>query len=353
MVYLAIQQALLDRPYIASFEPAVLFSRFLKSAQETLVMVPSTQPSNSSGKTPASVMVAIAVAVFAFVIASIFSYGFMRRQTALNARRQRITKAQLAAAQKKKKHRLHRQYFSQLREEEHRDGCNNHDNGSPVLQLTTTRDVDDCDDEKSVGWSVSDITSDSGGSVRSTVSRTTSRLEKIEEEREEDHLAEADHRKEVRADAFGSYAAAYASHRSRMAEIMKRALDVNFGDSDDSAVGEEKSQEEDESSSLYAETLVPIITNSDSDDAEGFDRKPIPPTRKTLFHESYFTSDVTDSHYFAPQPTVGKKQNRPVVVEDEKINDSPCPGSNDSLQQWLIRLLTDLQMSQKIKRIEF
>ena len=161
--YRTIQDALTDSEYIRSFALDAMRAQFLESIRETLVLLPAESAPSGSPLSRNAAVIAITASIVSFVIVGIFLYGVFRRHKPMNSgsRSQQSTNRST---------RLYgrRRFFQRLDEEEAITG---------VIHIKTNLD------NPTTTWSVSDITSDSV-SVLSSFSKTTSRLEKIEEEPE-------------------------------------------------------------------------------------------------------------------------------------------------------------------------
>lgn len=371
IAYTAITQALQDPSFVVLFEPNVVHSRFLNSTQETLVLVNDdadpTPPAVQRGTSLVAVGAISASAIVA-VIALIFSYGFFRRQTKRNnelrAQQQELEQQQ---RRRQKKHRRQRPlYFFPLDEEA---GMHSAVEEGPVVHITGNED-----DGRSATWSVSDMTSDSG-SVQSMFSRTTSRLEKIEEEEEVAEVVEdlntdfADF-DNVEAQDYGpvkkkdplrltQYTVAYAAHKSRLQDILMQAC--NESDDEDGKQTTPKTEES------FATLSFGSLDDSDGPDVNVSD--------ESVQDHSDLLPNMKDpselDEYYSPQPDNGYGETREsleVTTADETpllglnhTNNSPrlldmsmdwSVVSEASLKGWLTRLLAELHSSQYVKRIE-
>lgn len=375
IAYTAIQQALADQSFMILYEPSIVRSRFEESIQENLVLVPveSAVPDVvEASSTPSLVKVAIAISSIAFVVASIFSYGFLRRQSQLNERRQETIVRRQQEKRRKVDRRRHR-HFSALESD---DGTPNE---GPVIHLASRSD----DDARSVGWSVSDITSDSG-SVQSILSRSTSRLEIIEEEPtngDEDRAdIEAAIQKELSvqtdmeaedAALSSHYTAAYVAHKSRLREIVKNALFDSDVEDDEMYYYDE---EEDKKTTPKTEDSKSISFGSNDTltifGSEKASSPSSPPPPSLVEEEDGENSSL--GHYHTPESaktdggliSVLTMDEFPSPVRYEAVDppssllhmdldiSSDSRDSDASLQRWLSHLLVELQTAQDVKRIE-
>lgn len=163
---------------------------------------------SGNGSASSASKVAIAASSVAFLLVGVFTYGLLRRQT-------RNTLQQQGRGRRGPKTPQHRfsvantglRYFACLEDVESGGGS-----GSAVV----VSNIQDVLDEPSITWSVSDITSESG-SVRSLKSRASSRLESIAEEPSAAEPLEGP----TEGCELPDYTAAYAAHRSRLAELIK------------------------------------------------------------------------------------------------------------------------------------
>ena len=369
IAYTALDEALADPTFVVLFEPNVVHSRFLGSVQENVILVPIEAPSPvETTTTPSSIKIAIAISSVVFVVASIFSFGFLRRQTKLNACRQQ---ADLQRQQRRKSGRELRRYFQTLDSD---DGTVD----GPVHQMTTDQDC------RSVTWS--DLTSDSG-SVQSIISRTTSRLHKIEEEPDHEKHAEVEATWDAQEMPLSShYTAAYVAHKSRLREIVKDAC------SEDRDDGEERitpKMEDSFPTSFGSDDLLfpdafqsPTGRSEQASDLSSLSNYYTPKSGKThagfisevaseLTMDEHLGSNVFNGSYESatdqyPELNVSIGSAGWAVIENPELNvstGSPLRGlnlnrsmdTNDSgasLQRWLTRLLLELNMSQQVKRIE-
>jgi hypothetical protein len=176
--YHAIKVGLNNTNFIDQFAPTVVRSEFLDEIRESLVLSPDSEDSTGPGSITASV--AIAAASVSFVVASIFCYGIMRRDNRNSSEphirhKNRAYHRSALTIQNPMGIQKHRRHFVRL------DGLNE----SPIFHspatFVTTSYSSPRDYAPSITWSVSDITSDSC-SIYSSLSKTTSMLERIEEE---------------------------------------------------------------------------------------------------------------------------------------------------------------------------
>ena len=195
---------------LQSFAPNVISAQFLRAKGETLVMLyPGNEGVNQGGSASPAAKVAIASSSVAFFLVTVFIYGIYRRQNRKRHPQQQIlsrrnpnrTKSPPFCNPTSKKNW---QYFARLED----------DNGDSSVVVSNIYDVKD---EPSITWSVSDITSESG-SVRSIISRGTSRLESIAEE---PNLVGDTQEGPNEECEVPDYTIAYATHRSRLADLIK------------------------------------------------------------------------------------------------------------------------------------
>jgi hypothetical protein len=206
--YTALEAALGDPTFVVLFEPNVTFSRFLRSVQESILLVAideTTKGDTAAPSTSVTLTVAIAISSIVFVVISIFLYGMVRRQKQLNSLHQ-DGEAQREASRKSRRER--RRYFRTM-------DSNDDSTSVPIAQLTTDHDG------TSFPWS--DITSDSA-SVVSILSRSPSiRLQKIDEEPDHERHAEVEAIWDVQAPLSSHYRVAYMAHKGRLQEIVRHA----------------------------------------------------------------------------------------------------------------------------------
>lgn len=158
LAYDAIKAALADEEFISEFAPAVAAASFLESGRDSFVVSsPSSPATDELQGPPMATTIAIAAASVAFVVMSLFAYGILRRRP-LN-----LPKGLSSPIGSGHIGIKPGTYYEGLEDEQ------------PSLFH-----LDINNDSPSNTWSVSDITSE--GSIRSTLSRGTSTLEKIDEE---------------------------------------------------------------------------------------------------------------------------------------------------------------------------
>lgn len=184
-VYDAIAMGLENTELIHAFAPDVIRAKFRRSQGESLTSSSDASKSNDSASAgPMTATVAVAAASVSFIVASIFCYGWMRRELrqhpdpSIRHKFRRSAKSMLVYKGMGLGPPRKQRRFSRL---------DDLSQGS-ALMLDDDGDVEDPQELQyqytpSITWSVSDITSDSN-SLRSGVSLTTSRLERIVEEEE-------------------------------------------------------------------------------------------------------------------------------------------------------------------------
>jgi hypothetical protein len=187
--YHAIKVGLNNTNFIDQFAPTVVRSEFLDEIRESLVLSPDSEESTAPGSVTASI--AIAAASVSFVVASIFCYGIMRRDNRNSSEphirhKNRAYSRSALTIQNPMGIQKHRRHFVRL------DGLDELPTSHSPTTFVTASYTNPRDYTPSITWSVSDITSDSC-SIYSSLSRTTSVLERIEEEEEvEEPFAEDD-----------------------------------------------------------------------------------------------------------------------------------------------------------------
>ena len=159
----AIRAAFEDAERLFLFSPDISGARFVENQRQSLALIAPEDSSSPSGPSrSASTLIAVAIASVSLVLVSIFSYGVCRRQHRVATNEPRTRKRR--SSSKVGQLGIARPNYAVEIEDDERDQLD-----QVGLRVET----------KSAGWSVSDITSDSG---RSMLSITTSRLEKIEED---------------------------------------------------------------------------------------------------------------------------------------------------------------------------
>jgi hypothetical protein len=179
-VYDLVNATLMDSAFLDSLAPSVVRAQYIRPISHTLLFSPESDPVHT---TPGAVTatVAIAAASVSFVVASIFCYGLLRREIryhpepSIRHRGRSKNGRQIVANPKGIRSRQHP--FVRLADfpESLTD---------PTSFITSTFASTPRESAPSITWSISDITSDSA-SARSSLSRRTSNLERIEEEDEE------------------------------------------------------------------------------------------------------------------------------------------------------------------------
>lgn len=163
--YDAIKRALSDPSYLRRFAPDVISAAFVRHIRDTLIVFPSEPEGSGTSKSPATT-VAIAAAVISFVLLSIFAFGMFRRHKTRREgppmRNHGMSPATLGIKRVN--------YFEKLEGDD--------------LDSILFHVAYDAEDPSFTG-SVSDITSDAS-SIKSSISRPNSPLERIEEESNEE-----------------------------------------------------------------------------------------------------------------------------------------------------------------------
>jgi hypothetical protein len=180
--YAAIRKGLDNPAILQLFASSVLRAQFLQPLSEALVAAGDENKGDSSSSV--TVTVAIAAAVVAFILASLICYGLMYEQ---NKRKSRFRDNQLSSRLQsiRDKHAKHSTRGVPLKVQR---------NFARLDEAASSSDSSMVDSSfqdpqnyiPSITWSVSDITSDDSGSIRSNLSRTTSKLESIEEGEEDE-----------------------------------------------------------------------------------------------------------------------------------------------------------------------
>ncbi len=366
LAYIAVDEALSDPTFVVLFEPNVVYSRFLRSVQENILFVAADESTKSdtvdadNESRSLTVKVAIAVSSVVFIVASIFALGFLRRQKQLNLRREQ------AEAQKEvsKKSRLdRRRYFQSL-------GGDDGIVAGPVAQMSSEQDG------RSFIWS--DITSDSG-SVTSILSLTTAgRLQKIDEEPDYERHAEVEATWDVQAPLSSQYGNAYATHTSRLQDLVRKACSdercddvettlqqistpttgasfpTSFAADDEHFVPIEVHRtppafRSENSANLSSLSDFHTPTSNTSRDGFSQEQEEPPPSGSFPLYES-----IRDDASATPTRLVNDHQHvwddRPAGIALNRSVDTT--DSDASLQRWLAQLLLELHLSQQMKRIE-
>jgi len=187
-VYDAIALGLENSSLIKGFAPGVVRAEFQRSLGESLIPNPSSDLEDSASAVPVAATILVAAASVSVILGSMFWYSLMRRDRHQHPDPNIRYKSRGYVARSLMvvhglgldPHRIHRR-FSRLNDFSH---------DSDVANMNAFKnDTDDPgqidhDATPSIIWSVSDITSDSG-SVLSCTSFTGSRLERIDEEGDE------------------------------------------------------------------------------------------------------------------------------------------------------------------------
>lgn len=186
----AIKYALNDTQFLDSFTDSVVTASFISPLHAALVEYDNDEDNaDNENMSPMTVTIAVAAAAVAFAVASIVCYGFLRtagrRRPAPSPRRKgRSSRSNVRTIGSESLGDMRaRRHFVQL-----------HDlTTSPTSVGTASMTPPGADYVSTVAWSVSDITSDSA-SLPSSVSRTPSKLTRIEEVEEgyEGELADYD-----------------------------------------------------------------------------------------------------------------------------------------------------------------
>jgi hypothetical protein len=188
-VYASIVTGFNDTDLLGQFAPSVLRARFLTGLHQTLVVEPDA---GSSSTTPGSVTATIAVAAasVSFLVASIFCYGLLRQEHRYHPEPHIRYKNRSIAAQRiggtpmtmsKLSSTGSRRHFVRLDDVRLELVTSSPSRFAAVDHSTQPGKPEPM---PSVAWSISDISSDCS-SILSSLSRTTSKLERIEEEHDE------------------------------------------------------------------------------------------------------------------------------------------------------------------------
>lgn len=179
--YSAIRKGLDNPPILQLFATSVVRAQFLKPLSEALVA--AGVESNGDAEGSVTVTVAIVAAVVAFILASLICYGLMyERIKRKSGFRDKQGSSRLQSLRNK-----HVKYAT-------RDSSKVQHNFARLDDSASSSDTSIVDSSfqdpqtyiPSITWSVSDITSDDSGSIRSNLSRTASKLEIIEEGEEDE-----------------------------------------------------------------------------------------------------------------------------------------------------------------------
>ena len=175
--YDAIEAGLNNTSLVKEFSPSAVRTQFLEPLRESLVISPEQDYTMAPGTATATV--AIAAASISCIVVSIFCYGLMRRGYRYHPDPSIRHKNRTTRGKKK-------MVFSKLIgiKSRHRFVRLEESQTSSVTYLTESSAASPRDYVPSITWSISDITSDSA-SLQSNHSRTTSKLERIEEADEE------------------------------------------------------------------------------------------------------------------------------------------------------------------------
>ena len=187
-VYDAIALGLENSRLIKGFAPGIVRAEFQRSLGESLTPNPSSDMEDSTSAVPVAATIVVAAASVSIILGSMFWYSLMRRDRRLHpdpnfryTSRGYIARSLMVVhGLGLDPHRINRR-FSRLNDFSH---------DSELTDMNAFKhDTDDPgqvhhDATPSIIWSVSDITSDSG-SVLSSTSVTGRRLERIDEEGDE------------------------------------------------------------------------------------------------------------------------------------------------------------------------
>jgi hypothetical protein len=203
--YEAIENGLVDPEFLEGYTDSVVRTAFLSRGKAVLVEAGQSVDQSGDESThisPITATIAAAAASVSFVVASVFCYGFMRRDGRNHPEpsvrhKGRSLKTGARTVVSDSLGGRARRHFVRLEDL----------SASPASYMTASLSPMSPDyeykyDEEelqayednynpTIAWSVSDITSDSA-SLRSGVSRTPSMLERIEEEEDEDREKESD-----------------------------------------------------------------------------------------------------------------------------------------------------------------
>lgn len=183
IAYDAIEMALNDPHFLEQFVE-IPFTRldFIEPVRESLVLLPE----EATGSNPTS-KAAIAAVVVSLVLACIFMAGLLRRHVKAKKaiKKKKLTESGtknrfLLGAPPRKSYYILNDEFKEVNKETTTSSAGIHQ----VVDINTPI-------SPTITWSVSDITSESG-SIISSISRTTSKLERIEEEHESQSSEEWD-----------------------------------------------------------------------------------------------------------------------------------------------------------------
>ena len=257
------------------------------------------------------------------------------------------------------------------------------DNGDSSVVVSNIYDVKD---EPSITWSVSDITSESG-SVRSMISRATSRLESIAEESNLVGDVPEGPNEECEVP---DYKVAYATHRSRLADLIKNTnFTSTFGayscDADDanefpsleavkpqnvSEVSVGTTLETPQSPSLVTEDLRSVLSSEIPEDTFDGDKSVNTPRDEQKLSTESSTNrlpDILQCHGSSPSvteyfytPSRGNvdlsqadnlknphTSDPPENHMNESMETQDTTESEASLQMWLMTILLQLQKSKR------
>lgn len=218
VAYEIIKASLNDTSYIEQFDDSVVRAEFDRPLVDTLLFAPEQDGVTAPGSVTATV--AVAAASVSFIVASIFCYGLLRRE-----RRHHPEPSIRYKNHSRKSGRTvvsnpigikSRRRFVRLEELA----------VSPTSYVTADLTASPNEYTPSITWSISDITSDSA-SFRSSVSRTTSKLERIEEADEEG----TDYENENQNDQSSDYAGRPMGQRGiPISHLARTHLGINSTD---------------------------------------------------------------------------------------------------------------------------
>lgn len=189
--YAAIRAAFKNATIIKIFDQTVVQTEYLHAVNEALISPEEETASGSNGEL--TVVVAIATGIVAFLIAALLCFALMHERKKTKAHYNRnhgfdsFESISSKSRSQKSKQMSSNRSFSRLTND-----------FSSEYSAAEERYRDPQNYLPSTIWSVSDITSDDSGSIRSLLSRTTTKLESIEEGEEDEDMMEINHRRRKR-----------------------------------------------------------------------------------------------------------------------------------------------------------
>ncbi|CAJ1953458.1 unnamed protein product [Cylindrotheca closterium] len=189
--YAAIRIAFKNATIIKIFDQTVVQTEYIHAINEALVF--PEEDTASGDREELTVVIAIATGIVAFLVAALLCFGLMHERKKTKAHYNTshgFDKFESISSSRSQKsdHMSSNRSFSRLTD----------DFSSKEYSMIEEKYHDQHNYLPSTIWSVSDITSDDSGSIRSFLSRATTKLESIEEGEENEEMMEMNRRRHKR-----------------------------------------------------------------------------------------------------------------------------------------------------------